>query len=100
MLLDVPQRTNRYNKLSQRRQVPASQILLLSPVLSAVIDSQYLDAILLHPIDDHVRQGWEQKLSRPFLAPDAAIPSVTGQRHTLYGWSAASNADGGLLGNC
>ncbi len=72
MLLDVSQQTNRYNELSQGCQVPASQISLLSPVLGAVIDSQYLDAILLHPIDDHVRQGWEQKLSRPFLAPDTA----------------------------
>jgi hypothetical protein len=44
----------------------------LRPVLSAVINPQDFDALLLHAIDSDIGQGREGKLSGSFLASDTA----------------------------
>ena len=44
----------------------------LTPVLSAVINPQDLDALLLHAIDGDVGQGREQQLPGSFFAANTA----------------------------
>jgi hypothetical protein len=78
-----------------RHGIPA-----LTPFLSPVIDTQHLDALLLHAIDGDIGQGREQQLPCSFFASGTAeirpLSSAIGSRRTLCAWSRRGGADGGL----
>src|SRR5712692_7347356 len=61
-----------FSEDASRRRIEGGSTRISAPILSAVINAQDFNALLLYAIDSDVGQGQEQELSGSFLAPGTA----------------------------